>query len=268
MYGAVIVTADLSSKIDTLGFITTDRIIHSHPKLAFAWAQIALLAPDSVDLPNIAPLNDVTPYPLAGGEWRTPNGINPRAFISDDASIADDVEIGAFSVVEQDSRVDEGTIIYPNVYIGQRVSIGRNCRIFPNVTIYAGTQIGNNVYIHSGTVIGSDGFGFVSHAAGHTKLAQTGRVVIEDNVEIGANCCIDRAAITETLIEQGVKLDNLIQIAHGSRIGMNTLIAAQTGVRTETRSSVHPRPNGTPSIRAPESPQSSSCFFAHSAAFR
>jgi UDP-3-O-[3-hydroxymyristoyl] glucosamine N-acyltransferase len=229
-FGAVIVTPDLSSKIDSLAFTSSERIVHEYPKLAFAWAQIAFYAPDFVHLPAIAPLNDTVPYPLVGGEWRRPDGVNSTANISNDATLAENVEIGAFSVVDKGSSIGEGTIIYPHVYIGKNVRIGRNCRIFPNVTLYAETQIGDNVYIHSGTVVGADGYGFVTHSAGHTKLAQTGRVVIGDNVEIGANCCIDRAAITETIIESGVKLDNLIQIAHGSCIGKNTLIAAQTGV--------------------------------------
>ncbi len=230
VFGAIILSAEHSAKMDALEFVSVDRIVHNHPKLAFAWAQIAFYAPEGVKLPAQAQLDNVDPCLFVGGEWRMPKEISSRASVSELASIAENVEIGAFSVVEDGARIEEGTIVYPNSYIGKNVHIGKNCRIFPNVTIYPETQIGNNVYIHSGTIIGADGFGFVSHASGHTKLAQTGRVVIEDNVEIGSSCCIDRAAVTETVIENGVKLDNLIQIAHGCRIGKNTLIASQTGL--------------------------------------
>ncbi|MEP0813787.1 MAG: UDP-3-O-(3-hydroxymyristoyl)glucosamine N-acyltransferase [bacterium] len=212
-----------------------DAILHSNPRLAFAWAQVAFLAPDSVALPPKADLTDSSPWPFTGGEWRSPIGIHPQASVSGGAQVHQSAEVGAFSRVEEGAKIGAGTILYPFVWVGKNASLGENCRIFPFVSIYPESVIGNRVFIHSGTAVGSDGFGFVSHRGGHTKFPQTGRVVIEDDVEIGANCAIDRAAIDDTVVEEGAKLDNLIQIAHGVRIGRRTLVAAQAGISGGTR---------------------------------
>ncbi len=136
--------------------------------------------------------------------------------------------------------IGENTIVYEQVYIGNNVQIGDNCIIYPNVTIYNDCIIGNNCILHSGAVIGSDGFGFAPQPDGsYQKIPQLGNVVIEDDCEIGANTCIDRATMGSTIIRKGVKLDNLIQVAHNVEIGEHTVIAAQTGVSGSTKIGHH-----------------------------
>jgi UDP-3-O-[3-hydroxymyristoyl] glucosamine N-acyltransferase len=144
-------------------------------------------------------------------------GIDPLAFVSKSAEIGDDVYVAPFA------------------YIGDGVKIGDGSRIFPHVCIYDGCQIGKNVTIHAGSVIGADGFGFAPSQEGYDKIPQLGIVVIEDNVEIGANTCIDRSTMGQTIIHKGVKLDNLIQVAHNCEIGENTVMSAQVGMAGSTK---------------------------------
>jgi UDP-3-O-[3-hydroxymyristoyl] glucosamine N-acyltransferase len=134
------------------------------------------------------------------------------------------------AVVEADAIVGKRTRIGPGCTIGKRVKIGDGCVLHPHVTIYPDVEIGNNVIIHAGAVIGADGFGFVRDGDRYVKFPQVGRVIIEDDVEIGANTCIDRGSLETTIIRRGTKLDNLIQIAHNVEIGEHTVIAAQTGI--------------------------------------
>ena len=139
-------------------------------------------------------------------------------------------DIHPTAVLEPDVAVGEGTRIGAGCYIGSGSKLGRNCLLHARVVVYANVEIGDNVIIHSGAVVGSDGFGFVKDGKENIKFPQTGRVVIENDVEIGANTCIDRGSLETTIIRRGAKLDNLIQIAHNVEIGENTLIAAQTGI--------------------------------------
>ena len=131
--------------------------------------------------------------------------------------------------------VGDGTQIYPHTVIGDGVKVGSGCLFYPHVTIYQGCRIGNNVTIHAGTVIGADGFGFAPNVDGYEKIPQIGIVIIEDNVEIGANTCIDRSTMGQTVIHKGVKLDNLIQVAHNCEIGENTVMSAQVGIAGSTK---------------------------------
>ena len=144
-------------------------------------------------------------------------GIDPLAFVSKSAKIGENVYIAPFA------------------YIGDNVTIGDGTRIFPHVTIYDGCKIGKNVTIHAGSVIGADGFGFAPNQEGYDKIPQIGIVVIEDNVEIGANTCVDRSTMGQTIIHKGVKLDNLIQVAHNCEIGENTVMSAQVGMAGSTK---------------------------------
>lgn len=162
-------------------------------------------------------------------------GVDPLAFVSPKATIGKDVFIGAFACIGDGAVVGDGTQIFPHVVIGDGVKLGNGCLIYPNVTIYQGCQLGNNVTIHAGSVIGADGFGFAPNVEGYAKIPQIGIVVIEDNVEIGANTCIDRSTMGQTVIHKGVKLDNLIQIAHNCEIGENTVMSAQVGVAGSTK---------------------------------
>jgi UDP-3-O-[3-hydroxymyristoyl] glucosamine N-acyltransferase len=151
------------------------------------------------------------------------------------ANLHDSVTIGHFTVISNGVSIGESTKVSSQVYIGCNVTIGSNCKIYPGVKIYNNVQIGNNVIIHSNAVIGSDGFGFVRDGSGaYKKINQIGRVIIMDNVEIGSNTVIDRGSLGDTIVEEGAKLDNLIQVAHNVQIGKNTVIAAQSGIAGST----------------------------------
>jgi len=159
-----------------------------------------------------------------------PNHIHPSAQIGKNAYI------GAFAYIGPNVKLGDNCKIYPHTYIADNVTLGNNVTLFPGVIIYFDCVLGNNVIIHSGAVIGSDGFGFAPTADGtYNKVSQIGNVVIEDNVEIGANTTVDRATLGSTVIRKGVKLDNLVQIAHNVEIGSNTVIAAQSGISGSTK---------------------------------
>jgi UDP-3-O-[3-hydroxymyristoyl] glucosamine N-acyltransferase len=182
-------------------------IAAKNPKLAFARAASFLLADESED-------------------W----SIHPSATVAPDATIGDRVRIGAGAVIEGGVVIGNSTVLEAGCYVGKGSRIGDHCTVYPRVVIYKDVAIGNRVIIHAGAVVGADGFGFVSDGKAHVKFPQVGKVIIEDDVEIGANTCIDRGSLETTIIRRGVKLDNLIQIAHNVEIGEYTLIAAQTGI--------------------------------------
>lgn len=164
------------------------------------------------------------------------SGIEQPCFISPSAKIGKNVYIGAFAYIGQHVIIADNAKIYPHTYVGDNAKIGENTAIHANVSVYAHCEIGRNCIIHSGVVIGSDGFGHAPQADGsYKKVPQIGNVVIEDEVEIGANTAIDRATMGSTIIRKGVKLDNLIQVAHNVEIGKNTAIAAQTGISGSTK---------------------------------
>ena len=164
------------------------------------------------------------------------SGIEQPSFIDPGASIGNDIYIGAFAYISNNVKIGNNVKIYPHVYIGDNVVIGDNTILFAGVRIYDECIIGKSCIIHSGVVIGSDGFGFVPQEDGtYKKIAQIGNVVLEDNVEIGANTTIDCGTMESTIIRKGVKLDNLIQVAHNCEIGENTVIAAQTGLAGTTK---------------------------------
>ncbi len=163
-------------------------------------------------------------------------GRETPVYVSDSATIGDKEYIGAFSYICENVNIGNNVKIYPNSYIGDNVTIGDNCTIFSGVKIYSDTVIGNNCKIHSGSIIGSDGFGFAPNKNGvYNAIPQIGNVIIEDNVDIGANSTIDRATLGSTIIREGVKLDNQIQVAHNVEIGKNTVIASQTGIAGSTK---------------------------------
>ncbi len=163
-----------------------------------------------------------------------PKGIHPTAIIGENVKLGKNVAIGAYVVIEKNVEIGDNTIIYAGTYIGHDTQIGKDCLIYPNVSIRERISIGNRVIIHSGTVIGSDGFGFATVKGVHHRIPQIGTVVIEDDVEIGANVTIDRARFDKTIIGKGTKIDNLVQIAHNVIIGENAIIVAQTGISGST----------------------------------
>ena len=162
-------------------------------------------------------------------------GIDPLAFVSPKATIGQDVYIGAFACIGDGAVIGDGCQIYPHVVIGDGVKMGDKCLLYPNVTIYQGCRLGANVTIHAGSVIGADGFGFAPNVDGYDKIPQIGIVIIEDNVEIGANTCVDRSTMGATVLRKGVKLDNLVQVAHNVEVGENTVMSAQVGIAGSTK---------------------------------
>lgn len=162
-------------------------------------------------------------------------GIDPLAFVSTNAKIGKNCYIGAFAYIGENVSIGDNTQIYPHTTICENTTIGESCTLYPNVTVYHGSLIGDRVILHAGSVIGSDGFGFAPSTNGYDKIPQIGVVTIENDVEIGANTCIDRSTMGSTYIRKGVKLDNLVQIAHNTDIGENTVMSAQVGVAGSTK---------------------------------
>jgi UDP-3-O-[3-hydroxymyristoyl] glucosamine N-acyltransferase len=171
-------------------------------------------------------------------------GIHASAIVDPSARIGTGVRIGAFCYVGPDVVVGDGSVLYPHVVVSADVQIGRDCQVHSRVTLRESVVLGDRVIVQDGAVIGSDGFGFAPGEAGYQKIPQLGRVVIGDDVEIGANTTIDRATLGETTVGSGTKLDNLIQVAHNVRIGSHTVIAAQTGISGSTRIGDHCRVGG------------------------
>lgn len=163
-------------------------------------------------------------------------GVEQPSFVAQGVTIPDDAYVGAFAYIGEGSTIAPGAKIYPQAYVGRGCKVGRDTIIYAGAKIYDGCQVGDRCIIHSGAVIGADGFGFAPNADGHyDKIPQTGNVIIADDVEIGANTTIDRAMMGSTRIGKGVKLDNLIQIAHNCVVGDNTVMAAQAGVAGSTK---------------------------------
>jgi len=163
------------------------------------------------------------------------SGIDTSAFISPKATIGDDCYIGALAYIGDNTDIGKGCMIYPHACIGDNVKIGDNTILYPHSVIYDGCIIGQDCIIHAGAVIGADGFGFAPENGEYKKIAQIGNVMIEDNVEIGANTTVDRAVMGSTIIRKGVKLDNLIQVGHNVEVGQNTVMAALTGISGSTK---------------------------------
>lgn len=161
-------------------------------------------------------------------------GIHPTAVISAEVQLGSDVTIGPLAVVERGAYVGSGTRIGAGSVIGEEAAIGNDCLLYPNVTLYPGARLGNHVILHAGVVIGADGFGYVFAEGRHQKFPQLGGVVIEDDVEIGCNTTIDRGSLGTTVIGEGTKIDNLVQIAHNVHVGRHCVIAAQTGISGST----------------------------------
>ena len=162
-------------------------------------------------------------------------GISSLASVSEKAKIGNNVYIGPFAVVEDGAVIGDNTQVYPLVTIGEGASIGSDCILYPHVTVYYGCKIGNRCILHAGSVVGADGFGFAPTPNGYDKIPQIGIVELEDDVEIGANTCIDRSTMGRTIVHKGVKLDNMVQVAHNVEVGENTVISAQSGIAGSTK---------------------------------
>lgn len=162
-------------------------------------------------------------------------GVDPLAFIAPSAQIGEDCYIAPFAYVGENVKIGRGTQLYPHTVVYDGAEVGEDCILYPNVSVYHGCRLGNRVILHSGVVIGADGFGFAPTAEGYEKIPQIGIVTIEDDVEIGANACVDRSTMGSTYVRRGVKLDNLVQIAHNVEVGSHTVMSAQVGVAGSTK---------------------------------
>jgi len=162
-------------------------------------------------------------------------GIHPLAYVAPTAKIGENVYLAPFACVGDNAEIGDGTELHPHATVGRGAKVGKNCILYTNCNVYHDCRVGNNCILHSGSVIGADGFGFAPSPDGYEKIPQIGIAILEDNVEIGANTCIDRATMGATIIRKGVKLDNLIQIAHNVEVGSNTVMASQTGVAGSTK---------------------------------
>lgn len=175
-------------------------------------------------------------------------GIHPNAFVDPTANIAKSAEIGAFVYVGKNVHIGEGSIVYPGCYVGDNVKIGSGCCLYPNVVVYHHCQIGDKVIIHSGAIIGADGFGIAEENGFWIKIPQIGRVIIGNDVEIGANTTVDRGAMDDTVIENGAKLDNQIQVGHNVKIGAHTAIAGCVAIAGSTVIGKHCKIGGATGI--------------------
>ena len=162
-------------------------------------------------------------------------GIDPLAYIAPTAKIGQNVYIAPFACVGDNAEIGDNTSLHPHATVGSGAKVGSNCILYPHVTVYHDCRVGNNCILHAGSVVGADGFGFAPSPEGYEKIPQIGIAILEDNVEIGANTCIDRATMGATVIRKGVKLDNLIQIAHNVEVGSHTVMASQVGVAGSTK---------------------------------
>ena len=162
-------------------------------------------------------------------------GIDPLAYVAPTAKIGKDVYLAPFACVGDNAEIGDGTELHPHATVGRGAKVGKNCILYTNCNVYHDCRVGNNCILHSGCVIGADGFGFAPSPEGYEKIPQIGIAILEDNVEVGANTCIDRATMGATIIRKGVKLDNLIQIAHNVEVGSNTVMASQVGIAGSTK---------------------------------
>lgn len=229
----------------TAGAITFLSNPKYRDKLPLTQASAVIVAQD-IDAPGLNLLKVANPYfafarimKLFERKFHPPIGIHPTAVIGDGTSIGEGCRIGAHVTIGHHVNIGARTIIYPGVVLGDYVTVGADSLIYPNVSVLQETQIGDRVILHSGTVIGSDGFGFAPINGEYAKIPQIGTVVIDDDVEIGANVTIDRAALGQTHIKKGVKIDNLVQIGHNVVIGEHSIIVAQVGISGSTKLGRH-----------------------------
>ncbi len=236
-----------SASAGTIAFIENERMISE----AFGGSAAAIIAPESLraeletlQLNTKRERRRAKPVVLTGNprlafakliEWMQPSsspeiGIHSTAIIEADAIIGEGVTIREFCYVGHAARVDDGAVLYPHVYVGEGAHIGEECTLYPNVVCGHHVHLGKRVRVHAGSVIGGDGFGYVFDGQKHHKVPQIGTVIVEDDVEIGCNVCIDRATMGATFIGEGTKIDNLVQIAHNVQIGKNCILCGQVGL--------------------------------------
>ena len=227
----------------SISFLANEKYVHyvysTKSSIVLIDSSITLTKPVSTTLIRVDNARDCVAKLLQLYASAQPNktGIDPLAFISPKAKLGNNCYVGAFAYIAEGVEIGDNCQIYPGVTIMENVKVGNNCLFYPHVSIYHDCRLGNNVVLHSGAVIGADGFGFAPNAETqqYDKIPQIGIVTIEDNVEIGANTCVDRSTMGSTYVRKGVKLDNLVQIAHNTDIGANTVMSSQVGVAGSTK---------------------------------
>jgi UDP-3-O-[3-hydroxymyristoyl] glucosamine N-acyltransferase len=221
-----------------LSFVTGPR----HLRQAEASGASAFVVPRDLDVPGRTLIRVAQPYVALATLLRVfhpepplPAGVHPTAVIAPDARVAPDASLLAFAVVGAGSLVESRAVLHPHVVVGERCRVGEGSVLHPHVVLRGNVDVGRRVVIHAGSVLGADGFGYAFDGTRHVKIPQVGRVVVEDDVEIGANVTIDRATLGETVIGRGTKIDNLVQIGHNTVVGSDTIIVAQTGISGSCR---------------------------------
>jgi UDP-3-O-[3-hydroxymyristoyl] glucosamine N-acyltransferase len=221
-----------------LSFVASDR----HVDAARRSAAAALIAPPGLDLAGRPVIRVTQPYVAITAILRVffPEpalmpGVHPTAHVADSARIAADATVAAFAVVDERSVVEAGAVLHPHVFVGADCRVGEGTVLHPHVVLRARVDLGRRVIVHPGSVLGADGFGYTFDGQAHRKIPQVGRVIVEDDVEIGANATVDRATLGETVIGRGTKIDNLVQIGHNTVVGADTIIVAQAGISGSCR---------------------------------
>jgi len=238
--GSIIISG--VTNIDDAGPAEVTFAVPPHLDKAASSAAAAVIIPDTITefaKPAIRVSNPRMAFTKLLAVFTPPRavkpGIHPRAVVGDNVRFGDNVAVLAHAVVADNAVIGDNTIVYPHVYIGENVTVGADNIIYPNATIYADCVIGSRVIIHSGAVIGADGFGFVTVGGCHQKVPQIGNVVIEDDVEIGANSAVDRSTTGSTIVRRGTKIDNFVHLAHNVVVGENCLFAAFAGISGSTK---------------------------------
>ena len=221
-----------------LSFVAAGR----HLDAAHRSAASALIAPPGLELAGRPVIRVAQPYAAIAAVLRvffpeptTAPGVHPMAHVADGARVSGDATVSAFAVVAERSVVEAGAVLHPHVFVGPDCLVGEGSILHPHVVLRERVIVGRRVIVHAGSVLGADGFGYVFDGRSHRKIPQVGRVVVEDDVEIGANVTVDRATLGETVIGRGTKIDNLVQIGHNTVVGANTIIVAQAGIAGSCR---------------------------------
>jgi UDP-3-O-[3-hydroxymyristoyl] glucosamine N-acyltransferase len=227
-----------SARPGDLSFVAASR----HLAAARESAASALIAPPGLDLGGRPAIRVAQPYAAIAVVLRVffpepavAPGVHPTAHVADSARVSAEATVAAFAVIAERSVVEAGVIVHPHVFVGPDCRVGEGSVLHPHVVLRERVEIGRRVTVHPGSVLGADGFGYVFDGQAHRKIPQVGRVVVEDDVEIGANVTVDRATLGETVIGQGTKIDNLVQIGHNTVVGADTIIVAQAGVAGSCR---------------------------------
>lgn len=230
------------TNIDDAGAGDITFAVPPHLEKAAKCSAAAVIIPESVqDFPKAAirvtnpRMAFTTLLTLFTPKPDIPLGVHPTAVVGNNVVLGEDVAVMAHVVIEDNAHIGKHTILYPHTYIGRDVTIGEDTIVYPNVTVRENCRLGSRVIVQSGAVIGSDGFGFVTAGGRHQKVPQVGNVIIEDDVEVGANTCLDRATTGSTIVGQGTKIDNLVHLAHNVLVGENCFFVAQTGIAGSTK---------------------------------